>query len=291
MKKDKNILITKHLSGDTTPDEEKEILDWVKEDSENEKEFIRIKEFWNISANLKITRNSDTEKAWEDFKSLAQSEPQPLIEKSNFGFLKIAASIILLVGLFVFVKSLITNSTNTVNVKEVLQATKNNHDTNIKYINYSTTDSATTFILQDSSIIHLNKHSSFVFPEKFSSTERSVLLNGEAFFEIKHTSVPFVIICKQTRTIVMGTSFNIKGYESDKKVVVSVVTGTVQLCNQNNCTSERIILTENERGTYEDGNASLSKTKYTDKDFVWWKKNTLKTKIKRFIKKIKQKIS
>lgn len=287
MKTDKTILIGKYLSGNASPKEEKEILDWVKESSSNEEEFNRIKEFWKISRNLKSEKSPDIEKAWQDFKVLTKSETNDVTDNSRFSLLKIAAAITLFAFSFILVKYFAFNSQDVIAKK--IYKSQNIHPENIqktKYITCTTNDSALLIILPDSSRVQLNKHSQFVYPEKFNSIERSTSLSGEAFFEISHNKVPFVILCKQTKTTVLGTSFNIKGYENDKKVTVTVVTGTVQFSDKTNNKTERVTLKANERGVFDNDQASLSKTNYSDKEFVWWKKIKLKTKIKRFIKKI-----
>ncbi len=290
MKSDKNILIGKYLSGNALPEEEKELLDWVKESPENEEEFERLTEFWKIAVSLKSTRPQDTEKAWEDFKSLKESEPKFIEEQDapRFTLLKIAAVLALFVSSFVLIKYFTGGTGFADEKKQIVNAEPPEmvKHKNTELITLITYDSSKVFYLPDSSRVHLNKNSKLTYPATFGDLERTTELSGEAFFEIKHNSTPFIISCKQTKTRVMGTSFNVKGYEADKKVTVSVVTGTVQFSNNNNKSE---VLVANESGVYDNQQVSLIKTTYTDKDVIWWKKIKLKTKIKKFIKKITHK--
>ena len=287
MKTGKEKLIGKYLSGNASMQEEKELFDWLKEDQANEEFFDQSKNIWTLSSGLKKESEDITEKAWEDFKNLAENDKTKVERRFNITPLRAAAGIALIVVLVFLIKYFITVQETLINKTMQTEVLKNKEN-EIEMICITTLDSTTVFYLPDSSCVHLNKNSSFTYPEKFNDSIRSTLLSGEAFFEIIKAGKPFTVECKETKTTVLGTSFNIKGYEEDKKTTVSVVTGTVQLSDKQH---RPLILTANERGTFDTEKTSLSKTKYNDKSFVWWKKISLKARIKRIIKKIKQKIN
>ncbi|MBA2612622.1 MAG: FecR domain-containing protein [Bacteroidetes bacterium] len=293
MKIEIDILLGKYLSGNASEEEEKKVNDWLKEDPANEEELARIKKIWDLSLHLKKDDTTDAEKAWQDFKLLAETRNIPTTRKNQFYPIRIAAAILLIAVFFILIKFFAVNTTvpATTPITEERQAIKEEKMATIAITTVKTKDTAKTFYLPDSSCVHLNTNSTFVYPEKFDGPERSTSLTGEAFFEIKRSTQPFVISCKQTKTIVLGTSFNIKSYDKDEKVIVSVVSGTVQLCDKEDPRSEKITLLANERGTFDNKESSFSKTHYKDKDFAWWKKIKLKTKIKKLLKNIKQKMS
>ncbi len=82
--------------------------------------------------------------------------------------------------------------------------------------------------LSDGSLVWLNGNSEITVPERFTDTLRSVLLVGEAFFEVTADAArPFVITSGQLTTQVLGTSFNIKAYPGVDRMVVNVATGKV----------------------------------------------------------------
>ncbi|MDP1800554.1 MAG: FecR family protein, partial [Bacteroidota bacterium] len=272
MKSNKETLLGKYISGNASAEEEKEIIAWLKEHPGNEEELEQAKQIWNLARNLKKNNSNDTEKAWQDFKLITTAQPAHKIKRSKFYPLKIAASVALFILSFVVIKFFVLSSP-TVNTSEEAEKKpiENKKVVPTTMITVSTTDSAKTFFLPDSSCIHLNKQSRFIYPEKFNESERATSLIGEAFFEIKRSPVAFVITCKRTKTLVLGTSFNIKGYEKDKKVIVSVVTGTVQLSDANTSNTNKITLKASERGTFDDEGSSISKTTYSDENFAWWK--------------------
>jgi ferric-dicitrate binding protein FerR (iron transport regulator) len=87
-------------------------------------------------------------------------------------------------------------------------------------------------ILPDSSEIWLNSGSTIRFPVDFLT--RSVTLTGEAFFEVKRDTLrPFRIHTGEIVTQVLGTSFNIRSFEEDPEVKVTVSTGKVGVGKEN----------------------------------------------------------
>lgn len=287
MKTGKEKLIGKYLSGNASMQEEKELFDWVKEDQANEELFDQSKNIWALSSVLKKESEDITKKAWEDFKHLAENDKTKVERRFDITPLRAAAGIALIVALVFLIKYFMPVQEPLIH--ETVQAkVLKDKENDVEMICITTIDSTTVFYLPDSSRVHLNKNSSFTYPVKFNDSIRSTLLSGEAFFEIIKTGKRFTVECKETKTTVLGTSFNIKGYEEDKKTTVSVVTGTVQLSDKQH---QPLTLTASERGTFDAEKTSLSKTKYNDKNFVWWKKIALKARIKKIIKKIKQKIN
>lgn len=89
-------------------------------------------------------------------------------------------------------------------------------------------------LLSDSTQVWLNASSTINYPEQFGKDKREVYLNGEAFFDVKHAAeTPFIIHTGTVTTVVLGTSFNVKAYEGQEHVTVSVKSGKVQVMKQN----------------------------------------------------------
>src|SRR5688572_16316604 len=71
----------------------------------------------------------------------------------------------------------------------------------------------TRVTLPDGSAVYLNASSTLTFPEVFAESERTVELTGEAFFEVvKNPAKPFVVKTNNIRTVVLGTSFNVRSF-------------------------------------------------------------------------------
>lgn len=89
-----------------------------------------------------------------------------------------------------------------------------------------------TFSLQlaDGTMVKINSDSKIKFPEKFSDSERRVVLEeGEAYFNVtKDSKKPFIVEVRDSRIKVMGTSFNVNAYpESNLKT--TLVEGKVKM--------------------------------------------------------------
>lgn len=87
--------------------------------------------------------------------------------------------------------------------------------------------------LPDGSRVWLNSGSTLSYPAAFGKIRRVELVNGEAFFDIKHdVSHPFIVNYGNLHAQVLGTSFNIKYYKKLNDVRITVVTGLVEVGNQ-----------------------------------------------------------
>lgn len=83
--------------------------------------------------------------------------------------------------------------------------------------------------LPDGTRVWLNAASSLRFPSSFAPVqERTVVLNGEAYFEVVHqNNKPFKVKMEGYDVKVLGTSFNISNYENDGFIVTSLLSGSV----------------------------------------------------------------
>lgn len=82
--------------------------------------------------------------------------------------------------------------------------------------------------LPDGSIVHLNANSRMLYAKDFGETDRRVTLEGEAFFEVESSAIPFVVEAGPIRTEVLGTSFNVHN-RSAANVVVTLVEGSLMV--------------------------------------------------------------
>lgn len=83
--------------------------------------------------------------------------------------------------------------------------------------------------LPDGTRVWVNENTEIEYPVHFAKNERNIVLKGEAFFEVaRDPSKPFIITSGSIKTTVLGTSFNIKAYES-KTTEVQVRTGKVKV--------------------------------------------------------------
>ena len=85
--------------------------------------------------------------------------------------------------------------------------------------------------LADGTKVWLNASSSISYPTAFVSSERVVILKGEAYFEVaKDASKPFLVKLSERETVtVLGTHFNIQNYSDEITRAVTLVEGKVKV--------------------------------------------------------------
>lgn len=83
--------------------------------------------------------------------------------------------------------------------------------------------------LPDGTEVWLNAESRITFPNEFSSAQREVEIEGEAYFDVvKDDQHPFIVHTKYFTTKVLGTSFDVKAYRKETAHVV-LVSGKVEV--------------------------------------------------------------
>lgn len=129
-----------------------------------------------------------------------------------------------------------------------------------------------TVVLRDGTSIILQPQSFIQVPKDFIGDLREVYLTGEAFFEVKRDPTkPFLVHTKEIVTRVLGTSFNVRGFE-DENVTVRVKTGKVSVFKAkekkegtaDEAVVEGVVLTPNQQVVYDRAKMSLSKSLIED---------------------------
>ncbi len=221
-------LLAKYFAGESSIDENTQIENWLAEDKENAEELLQYEMIWQDLGQIHDTtaKNSqiNTDEAWEKLK-LRKTDLQPEVLTNSWGWIKIAASILLVLGMFAVI--------NQLNKKEQILIAE-------------TSENIQMVALADGSEITLNNFSVLNYPETFKQEIRQVNLTGEAFFKIsENPDKPFIVNIGQASVKVLGTSFNIKSSKNLDTVSVGVSTGKVRFAYQN----QEKILTAGEKAT------------------------------------------
>lgn len=84
----------------------------------------------------------------------------------------------------------------------------------------------------DGSVVWLNAGSKVKYDSNFAKESRNVALSGEGYFEVsKNEELPFVVNTGNLSVKVLGTKFNLKSYEEDSEVKVTLKEGAVRVGN------------------------------------------------------------
>jgi transmembrane sensor len=119
-------------------------------------------------------------------------------------------------------------------------------------------------VLSDSTRISLEPKSSIRIATDFNQGDRRIFLAGEAFFYVSHDrSKPFYVDAGDVVTKVLGTSFRIRAFSSDKNITVAVKTGKVAVQTRPDKSEDRkennVILLANQQAIYSRAQTSVSK--------------------------------
>ncbi|KAA8486666.1 FecR family protein [Arcticibacter tournemirensis] len=132
--------------------------------------------------------------------------------------------------------------------------------------------------LPDGSDVWLKPKAKISYTHVPQSKFREVNLTGECFFDVKRDVLhPFIIRTGELRTKVLGTSFNVKAYNSMRSAEVSVVTGKVYVYISKNGFSERkgIILLPAQKAVYTQGHKDIIQVKEDSPDLRIWEKRNI----------------
>jgi transmembrane sensor len=243
--------IAKYLNGEKLTSEELDHVEkWLLEDQLNEQIVETIKDTPRSIKNNLDFRDS-LEEDWIKIMESVSGKKNNNIRLSII--LKIAAGLLFfsLAGLALFKSNFILGHSQ----KFVAQ------------------DSIRQIQLADGSTVWLNKNSRLVLDNSFGTSNRTVSLEGEAYFEVrKDPSNKFTIHSGDIQTSVLGTSLNIK-CQNNGNVVVTVVDGIVNVSDIKS--SQGIILTKDEAAVYwSDRKVTLQG--YSDMNSLAWKTGILR---------------
>ncbi|MDR1116305.1 MAG: FecR domain-containing protein [Tannerella sp.] len=213
-------LLHKYFSGETTPVEEKEIIDWAESSPENYQMYLKERKFWDAVTVNNIEMPADA----------AKNRKKINIWK----YAAVAASIALLFSLF-------HSLNDSGKPEEKWQSV------------WAPPGQRARIVLDDSTVVWLNSQSTLAYPSSFGSGVRTVKLNGEGYFEVKKDEKKaFIVQTSQYDISVLGTSFNVFSYENKAAFEISLLKGSVRVSHKGRELSD-VTLFPNEKAIEEDG--------------------------------------
>ncbi|KQS31251.1 FecR family protein [Dyadobacter sp. Leaf189] len=128
--------------------------------------------------------------------------------------------------------------------------------------------------LTDGTKIWVNSGSKLVYPAQFTSADREVYLEGQAYFAVTHAEdKPFFVHTKNMKVQVFGTEFDISAYADDQLTSAVLVNGSIELtANQQSLfKAQKRKLKPGMRAVYNPGNTSLNVEQVNVTEYVSWK--------------------
>lgn len=126
--------------------------------------------------------------------------------------------------------------------------------------------------LPDGTQVWLNAASTLTYPSRFSSEERVVHLEGEAYFVVKPLKnnlkpTPFRVESLNQTIEVLGTEFNLSAYADETETRTTLVEGIVSI--QHGKEGEHTVLAPGDQSLVKQG--IITKTKVNVRDYIDWK--------------------
>lgn len=242
-------LIASYLSGELDEQQTCELKSWIAGAVEHEKYFMRYQEIWFSSCSEEETRIYDSDKAIQRFKNRVSKYGKKSGRSywARFRNVYKYAAAVFIVGVASYVS---------------FQAGEENlYDALSMIVMDAPAGGTSRMVLPDGTVVVLNGGSKLAYAQSFGVKDRSVELEGEAYFEVtKNGAKPFCVESQGIRVNVLGTKFNVQNYPEDKMASVSLMEGKVALDNKLN-TSQHIVLIPGERAEFDKETGILNKMK------------------------------
>ncbi|WP_340105960.1 FecR family protein [Rhodohalobacter sp. 8-1] len=128
--------------------------------------------------------------------------------------------------------------------------------------------------LNDGTIVRLNKNSEIILSVDFNKEKREIRLEGEAYFDVAHSSdKPFIINTGNSSIEVLGTSFNVRSDSGKENVQIAVVEGRVSFSSLKGDKPEKssVILSKGQFGYLDVKENSIVVDKVPINNYLAWK--------------------
>lgn len=202
-------------------------------------------------AEIKHLQKSDKTASWNTIERKVRFKVIPNLTR---GFLKYAAILVVAFSLGICFHYLISNQNQEIQYAEV-------------EVIYGQTGH---LVLFDGTEVWLNSGSKFRYPNQFNNDERSVFIEGEAFFKVtKNKELPFKVKTGKLEVEVLGTEFNVTAYPGESCQSVVLVEGKVKLNNLNGSPIGE--LTPGQRAVKKEGNSAIQIQKADPYFYTSWK--------------------
>lgn len=218
---DIDVLISKFLAGEASPEEAMWLEDWKAEQPENQQYFDE-----SAKAMGWVDRVVVVETAWPEVLRQLENE-KPVKQLKPFPFMRLAAALALLVVLGAIVWMVLPSDGGQSGVFAANKTERKVH-------------------LNDGTDITIAEHSSVELAEGYGKNHRRLKLKGSGYFSVKHSEqLPFIIEAGPIHIKDLGTKFDVSA--SKDTIYVRVDEGVVMIYDN---TGLKITLKANETAYY-----------------------------------------
>lgn len=253
----------------------KQLLEIIRKSEDKKNELTQLKSIYDSLSVQVDALKFPVEASWEKMsrkidpgKSGKDSKVKPLI--SLWSYVAVALLAILLVGQYLY-------------YRYDNQPVESQHG----YTQFVVEKGGgkSSLFLPDGTKVLLNAGTTIRYPSQFDQKERTVMLDGEGYFEVaENEQKPFIVRLKGYDVKVMGTVFNVKAYPEMAYSTTSLISGKVLLTSydmEGTVRSEQV-LQPSETARIDKQTGAIT-TLQGDEDFLLaWTKGLYKFKDKPF---------
>ena len=132
--------------------------------------------------------------------------------------------------------------------------------------------------LPDGTRVWLNSCTTLEYAENYGHSNRSIYLDGEAYFEVaKNKDLPFVVKPNGIDVKAIGTAFNVSAYMEDSQLTTTLFNGKVAV--QPTLTKQEVLLEPNQVAVYDKSRNKIEVVPYDKKLFAQWRGGFLSFKM------------
>lgn len=251
-----NHIIARILSGEASSEDLLLLGEWLGGSAENREEFRRMKSYWNAEVAIveSITPFRSTERLLQEVAQRCKSQKKKQMWRS---FAPLAAAVALVL------------------VCTVLSVAYFRSYQAPEYYTLLTDQRKSCFTLDDGTRVTLNKNSRLTYTHAYGRTDRSVRLEGEAFFEVtKNTAIPFAVEMGEASIIVLGTDFNVKADPDSDHITATLVAGSIRFEGS----KQHLVMTPSQQLTFSRSTNHVDLQQVDTETFTGWKDGLLKYK-------------
>ncbi len=130
--------------------------------------------------------------------------------------------------------------------------------------------------LPDGSTVELNSGSTVKYP-RFFAGNRNISLEGEAYFDVVESAVPFTVQTFNAQVQVLGTTFNVKAWRdgSQPESQVTLTSGSIRLTGIHNDGQEKIMVPGETMVVRQGMNGFIAAESDSNDHLLAWRKGEL----------------
>lgn len=215
----KILLLDRFMRGETSPEEEQQLLAWFREAESQEDLLAFYRQRWHESATKEISEEVRL-RMFDQIKDRINTGKTTLLKNNRkqnrrrlFYWGQYAAAVLLCV--VVGITSHLYTRHAVTEVKEYKVEAQKGQRANVT--------------LPDGTKVWLNSHTQLLYNNNYGVEDRVVDLDGEAYFEVaKDKEHRFIVKAGGLEVEALGTTFNVKAYKEDEGVVATLFSGRVR---------------------------------------------------------------